>query len=153
MRDRLNALTRSPSELVLGGRVKTPGNVLSDGSSPLAREEPTDPQLCLKHKAKKPRAHWERRPSGDNVLRRGRCQHDARNTAVLAGVQVEGRPALISNPRAGAGGGRVESSEFVRKGAGGRCSESTLRHPGEVYASSHQLTGRQCDPLSHMTAR
>lgn len=68
-----------------------------------------------KAQSKNPTGLWERRPSGDNVLRKGLDASTLPGTpADVAGVQVEGRPALTLNPWAGVGGGRVASSEFQR---------------------------------------
>ena len=69
--------------------------------------------MVSKAQSKNPTGLWERRPLGDNVLRKGLDASSLPGTpADVTGVQVEGRPALILNPWAGVGGGRVESSEF-----------------------------------------
>lgn len=61
--------------------------------------------MVSKAQSKNPTGLWERRPSGDNVLRKGLDASSLPGTpADVAGVQVEGRPPLILNPQAGVEG-------------------------------------------------
>ena len=89
--------------------------------------------MVSKAQSKHPTGLWERRPSGDNVLRKGLDASSLPGTpADVTGVQVEGRPALILNPWAGVGGGRVESSEF----------QGGMEHAADAPSQGLSIPGR-----------
>lgn len=130
-------------------RSYTPGNVLSSGSPPLVGK-PVTPQSCLRHKTKNQQGSGRGAPGCPEVTRkRWQPAQTARDRALLAGVQVEGSPALISNQQAGEwrgavltpGSSREERSTRQMLQAKGSPCQGGL-HQNHPAAASTLLTGR-----------